>query len=206
MIRICRAREVVDLIAEHPVTAVLSIEHPGALDGKGAAPRLMDMSQKILSFWDIEEQGAVDGPDAGHVREALDFLDAHRGQEVIVHCHAGKSRSVALVLAWLAKENGIEAAIDQIKHIRPQAAPNIALIEIADDMLGFRGALAAAVRSDPVFTENRARTAQRRRELAESDPDLFRRLFPEKEGSQQAQGMHGGGKAGWRDGPNISPS
>ncbi len=182
MITICRANEVEDLVAENDIDAVLSIEHPGAVEGKGLAPRLDGTPQKILSFWDVEDEDAADGPSEKIVRDALDFLGEHEGENVIVHCHAGKSRSVAVVLAWLAFNDGIDSAIEEIKNMRPAAAPNIAIIRIADEILGFDGALTGAVEADETLTANRERTNARRRELAEKDPELLGKLYPEKDG------------------------
>jgi len=45
---------------------------------------------------------------------------------VLVHCFAGQSRSVALVLAYLVMERGLrqEEALALVRKARPGAAPN----------------------------------------------------------------------------------
>uniref|UniRef100_A0A7S2WMZ6 Protein-serine/threonine phosphatase n=1 Tax=Rhizochromulina marina TaxID=1034831 RepID=A0A7S2WMZ6_9STRA len=63
--------------------------------------------------------------------EALDFV--LRGQAVggvLVHCFQGKSRSVAVVMAYLMITEGIDhlEALEQIRLVRPVAAPNLGFI------------------------------------------------------------------------------
>lgn len=55
-------------------------------------------------------QGAIDG-----------------GGRVLVHCNAGRSRSVSLVIAWLLRHQryaDVDAALAMIRSNRPQANPN----------------------------------------------------------------------------------
>ena len=179
---ICRAREVIDQIAEHNVSAVLSIEHPGAQDGKGRAPRLHNIAQSILCFWDIEKEDIPDGPHLSHIKDAFAFLDQHSDENVIIHCNAGKARSVGIALAYLVSDLGdINAAIERIKAIRPIAAPNLALIKIADRFLELDGALTKAVLADPLFTQNRERAEKaRQRQIDNQEFDNA----PEKKGPE----------------------
>ena len=54
---ITKASEVIETVEKESIIAVLSIEHPGATDtGQGAAPRLDKTTQKILTFWDAEQE------------------------------------------------------------------------------------------------------------------------------------------------------
>ncbi|OQR96994.1 hypothetical protein ACHHYP_12867 [Achlya hypogyna] len=50
----------------------------------------------------------------------------HTGGKVLVHCFAGKSRSVTLVLAYLMTYQGLslDAALALVHSVRPQAQPN----------------------------------------------------------------------------------
>lgn len=188
MITICRADELLEILQTDNYEAVLSIEHPGSTLGRGAAPRLQDTEQQIISFWDVEDESAHQGPSEDVVKTAMNFLDNHRGENMIIHCHAGKSRSVAIALGWIAKEmtndlaqdEAIDHAIDYIKSIRPIAAPNMAVIDIIDRLYEFDGQLSGAVAQDPVFSENIRIANERRAEIAASRPDLLEQMYPEK--------------------------
>lgn len=178
-IYVCRADEVEQLVQERDIKNVLSIEHPGAQDGKGRAPRLDGVNQKILCFWDVEEsENPQILPSQKDVAEGLEFLDQYGAEDIIVHCKAGKSRSVAFALSWLAQQEGIESAIQTMKNMRPEAAPNIKVIEHADKYYGMGGALLAAVSGDATFTQNRETANGRRAQQQEE----FYRLNPEKRG------------------------
>ena len=181
---ICRANEVLDIIAERGnVDAVLSIEHPGATDGKGRAPRLEDVDQQILCFWDIEEENIQDGPAERHIEAAFNFLKEHVGDNVIIHCNAGKARSAGIALAWKMSEyQDIQKAVEEIKDVRPIAAPNLAVVKIADRFLNLEGELTDAVLKDPLFTENRIKAEERRQEQMRGGQ--FSDLSPEKHGPE----------------------
>jgi predicted protein tyrosine phosphatase len=66
---------------------------------------------------------------------------------VLVHCHAGISRSTAAAAILMAQFNpGREAeVVDRLTAIRPQAWPNSRMIRFADELLGRDGALLAAI-------------------------------------------------------------
>ena len=75
--------------------------------------------------------GLVDKPEENllqHFDECFDFVDAAvtRGEGVLVHCYAGRSRSAAIVIAWLMRRGGIslQAAWAQVSAVRPWIAPN----------------------------------------------------------------------------------
>ena len=70
--------------------------------------------------------------------------DAH----LLVHCHAGVSRStasMALVLAQGLPDIAAERIFAEVMRIRDKAWPNLRLIEMGDALLGRGGALIAAV-------------------------------------------------------------
>jgi predicted protein tyrosine phosphatase len=70
--------------------------------------------------------------------------DAH----LLVHCHAGVSRStasMALLLAQAMPEVSGARIFDEILQIRPPAWPNLRILELGDPMLGRNGELVAAV-------------------------------------------------------------
>ena len=63
-----------------------------------------------------------------HLSPAFDFIDEarSRGAAVLVHCLAGKSRSVSIVLAYLMrqKEWSLKQAYEFVKDKRPGVSPN----------------------------------------------------------------------------------
>ena len=146
------AREVAD---KHKVEAVLSIEHPDAPEGGGKAPKFDGIMQHIACFWDTENPEYEDGPNEDNIGRALDFLELNRNKNILIHCKAGKSRSVALALAHMTKTRPPEEAIKIIKKMRPNAAPNLLVVDIADRLLGFDGKLTRAVEADEEFTRRR---------------------------------------------------
>ncbi|XP_042381231.1 dual specificity protein phosphatase 1-like [Zingiber officinale] len=63
-----------------------------------------------------------------HFDECFNFIDEARssGGSVLVHCFAGMSRSVTIVLAYLMKKNHItlREALSLVRGKRPRVAPN----------------------------------------------------------------------------------
>jgi len=174
------------------VVAVLSIEHPGVQPGtKGSAPRLGEtphahVPQMILSFWD-SEQVVHQGPDLAQVEAGLVFVMEHLAKNedgaVLIHCHAGKSRSVALALGALSlmhpEKNEMEI-LDLLLDIRPIAAPNIIMVEMLDTLTGRDGKLLQAVLDHPVIDAQRKKTEQNRQDLLRERPEILQKMHPEK--------------------------
>ena len=91
-------------------------------------------------------------PTEADVRKLLAFgrdLDAAMptGARLLVHCHAGVSRSsasMALLLAQATRERSGEEIFAEILQIRPQIWPNLRIIELGDALLGRDGELVRA--------------------------------------------------------------
>jgi len=68
-------------------------------------------------------------------------------RHLLIHCHAGISRStaaMAMILAQAFPHESEDAIVDRLVGIRPQAWPNSLMIGFADDLLGREGRLKAA--------------------------------------------------------------
>lgn len=151
------------------VSHVLSILDPGwpeptAFGTYGEHERLE------LRFNDIiDERAGMILPQRADVERVLAFgrdLMAEPSAHLLVHCHAGISRSTAsmtLILAQARPDRPAVEALAEVVRIRPQAWPNLRMIEIGDAMLGLGGALVAAAHD-------------RYRAVTMRDPDWGRRM------------------------------
>lgn len=110
-----------------------------------------------LRFHDVIDPGpGLTLPTSDHVGEILNFgneLAAEAGgavaRHLLVHCHAGISRSTAAMVSLLAQINPREPEdrlFERVRQIRPQAWPNSLMIGYADEILGREGRLTAALR------------------------------------------------------------
>ena len=69
-------------------------------------------------------------------------------RHLLIHCHAGISRStaaMAMILAQAFPHEAEDAIVDRLLRIRPQAWPNSRMIGFADEVLDRGGRLSAAV-------------------------------------------------------------
>jgi predicted protein tyrosine phosphatase len=110
---------------------------------------LLDNHLKV-SMDDITE--ATDGftaPCADHVGRVLDFVRRWpRDAPMVIHCYAGISRSTASAFAaacLLAPHRDEMSIARQIRAASPSAAPNRLIVRLADEALGRRGRMVAAV-------------------------------------------------------------
>lgn len=145
----------IDELAGHHearVTHVLSI-----LDPQWPVPEAFgtfgEHEKLELRFNDvIEEQPGAVAPGPEHIEQLLAFgvsLDQEPRTEahLLVHCHAGVSRSsasMALLIAQAMPDRSGEAIFADILQIRPQIWPNLRIVEIGDRALGRNGDLIAA--------------------------------------------------------------
>lgn len=147
---VCGIEELIDH-AELGVSHVLSIldpDHPvpEAFGSFGEHARLE------LRFHDVIEEGGTQlAPRAEDVAAILRFgrdLEAEATPpRLLVHCHAGISRStaaLALVMAQAQPAMPAEAILQGILARREKAWPNLRMLEFGDAMLGRGGSLPAA--------------------------------------------------------------
>ena len=150
---ICGLDEI-EALRDRSVTHVLSILDPAWPDPTAFAEWGAHV-RHTLRFHDIiADYPGFDAPARGHVEQVIAFGDAIEaaGEPVghlLIHCHAGISRSTAAMATLLARHTpiGEEAGIfARIREIRPIAWPNSRMIGFADDILGRGGRLNAALR------------------------------------------------------------
>ena len=104
-----------------------------------------DCPQLVLCFDDIaspKDDWVL--PSKKHVQSALNFADELRGGSLLIHCHAGISRSSAVALAIIAKGLGAgkeKQAFKELERINPNCAPNALIVRFADEILERGGAL-----------------------------------------------------------------
>lgn len=147
----------IDELPDHSaagVTHVLSILDPDraipdALGTFGEHERLE------LRFLDeIEEGPGMDPPMLTHVEQVLAFgrtlIDEPQpGAHLLVHCHAGVSRSTAsmiLIIAQARPDLPAAVIVQEVFRVRAKAWPNLRMIEMGDALLGRNGDLVEAVK------------------------------------------------------------
>lgn len=135
------------------VSHILSI-----LDPDTPMPRVLSRFEALRAHWvqhfhDVSRPvGDARMPERADVEELLSFGAELRGMEgaahLLVHCHAGVSRSTAAAAILLAQHApGREReAVAEVARIRPVANPNVRMIELADTLLQREGRLLAALR------------------------------------------------------------
>jgi predicted protein tyrosine phosphatase len=85
-------------------------------------------------------------PEADDVAQIIDFARGVEEGHLLTHCVAGISRSTAAALIVMAVHRRPEDAFQmgtEIQTSRPQARPNTRMLALADEQLGWEGALAA---------------------------------------------------------------
>ncbi len=107
-----------------------------------------------LRFHDVIDEHNTDviAPQRVHVAELLAFgrglsAEPHADPHLLVHCHAGVSRStasMALILAQALPDTSADRIFEEVLRIRPQAWPNLRILELGDAELNRRGELVAA--------------------------------------------------------------
>ncbi len=132
------------------VTHVLSVLDPGWPEPaafRAFGPHL----RTTLHFHDaIERAPQIVLPQRRHIKAILNFGRDLGGDfsHLLIHCHAGVSRSTAamtMILAQALAHESAEAIVDRLLLIRPQAWPNSLMVKIADELLGREGRLSAAL-------------------------------------------------------------
>lgn len=151
---ICGLHEL-DLHCARGVTHVLSIMDPDSPE-PGVFRTFQPHCRTTLHFHDDIDPGPnLVLPQIEHMRTILAFgrslaVDAGEGAErhVLIHCHMGISRSTAAMATLLAvfhPDEDEDRIFAHLLQIRSEAWPNCLMVELADDLLGRRGRLTAAL-------------------------------------------------------------
>jgi predicted protein tyrosine phosphatase len=138
---------------EAGVTHVLSILDPGWPEPEALGA--FDAHRRLeLRFHDVIEAGpGWIAPERLDVEQLLSFgrdLTEARGTHLLVHCHAGVSRSTAaatLILAQARPDRPAEELLQAVVRQRSHAWPNLRILELGDALLDRRGEIVDAARA-----------------------------------------------------------
>ena len=138
---------------EAGVTHVLSILDPGWPEPEALGA--FDAHRRLeLRFHDVIEAGpGWIAPERLDVEQLLSFgrdLTESRGTHLLVHCHAGVSRSTAaatLILAQARPDRPAEELLQAVVRQRSHAWPNLRILELGDALLDRRGEIVDAARA-----------------------------------------------------------
>lgn len=132
--------------AAYDCTHVLSLVDPDA-----EPPDIDELSADghlVLACEDTDDPALPNCPTEAQVAHFLRWA-ARLGPDdrLLVHCHAGISRSTAAALAILVQRDGLsglEKAVRTLQLVRHQAIPNLLIAYHADRLLGAHGAVLKA--------------------------------------------------------------
>jgi predicted protein tyrosine phosphatase len=107
--------------------------------------------------------------------------DLTAGSHLLIHCHAGVSRSTAaaaLILAQARPDRAAGEVLEAVAQLRPRAWPNLRILELGDALLGRNGELVAAVAAiyrrflerEPTFEEAMIDAGRSREVIAALSP------------------------------------
>lgn len=135
MLVICNLHDVHRAIIQYRPTAILSMLDPGHCVRWIYIPTLEHL---ILRFHDVsDERQGYTTPKLYHIELINAFIT--RPGKILVHCHAGCSRTGAAVYMYLCLKHTVKPAVELLpKHLRP----NRLMVELADKHLNLAGFMA----------------------------------------------------------------
>jgi predicted protein tyrosine phosphatase len=168
--------------------AVITIEDPGQRN-----PLRFHVNPHpehlVMKFEDVDfHDPAVALPQREHVQAAIEFGRRHVTDRILVHCKAGIARSTALALAIIADRLGPGnegMAVERLLSVRPEAVPNLLILDMADTLLESGGALVEAWMSIENSSRSYAEHRQQKVEIFRKRPELFARANPNVAGTIQ---------------------
>lgn len=140
-------------VTQGGVTHVLSILDPGWPEPDSLSR--FDINRRLrLRFHDvIESRPGWIAPERWDVELLLAFsrdLTVAKKAHLLVHCHAGVSRSTAaatLVMAQTCPDRAADEVLQEVARLRPRAWPNLRVLELGDEILGRGGEIVEAARA-----------------------------------------------------------
>ena len=135
------------------ITHVLSILDPGWPEPEPLTR--FDINRRLrLRFHDvIESRPGWIAPERWDVELLLAFsrdLTVAKQAHLLIHCHAGVSRSTAaatLVMAQTCPDRPAAEVLEEVVRLRPRAWPNLRLLELSDEILSRQGEIVEAARA-----------------------------------------------------------
>jgi predicted protein tyrosine phosphatase len=133
------------------VTHVLSILDPPTPEPVNLTSFEPSRRALVRMHDEIEAALGIELPEPRHIRSILQFGETLAGNgswRLLVHCHMGVSRSTAAMAILFAQLNpgcDEDAIFANVRSLRPQAWPNLLMIEIADGLISRGGRLVAAL-------------------------------------------------------------
>ncbi|KAI5415965.1 dual specificity protein phosphatase 1 [Lathyrus oleraceus] len=110
----------------------VNVTHILTVAGKIAPAHPGDFVYKVIDVADKEDTNLTQ-----YFNDCFEFIDEAKknGGYVLVHCYAGRSRSVTIIVAYLMKYRGmsLSEALQHVKNKRPKAAPNRGFIRQLED-------------------------------------------------------------------------
>ncbi|MBS0518097.1 MAG: dual specificity protein phosphatase family protein [Proteobacteria bacterium] len=139
-------------IPELPRHAAIGVSHVlSIIDTHEPRPEALDeyfdIDHLLLRFDDVvAEYPGFEACVPQHIERVLAFgerIHAAPDSHVLVHCHAGVSRSTAAAAILMAQHapGQEEEAFLRILELRPHGWPNTRMVEFADKLLGRDGAM-----------------------------------------------------------------
>jgi predicted protein tyrosine phosphatase len=148
MITVSPFHAVPGLVDRGGISHVVSLLGPGT--PHVTLQRLRHGCHLKLSFDDVcEPHDGCTVPCREHVEEIIGFAGSwDRSGGMLIHCWAGVSRSTAAAYATMCALHPDEDEAElawELRRISPTATPNRLMVAFADDILGRRGRMRAAV-------------------------------------------------------------
>jgi len=97
--------------------------------------------------WKLPDRPAANFLDSSNLIQTLKAMDQRERRPCLVHCAQGKSRSAALVAAWLISRQNMsfEEAIKVIRRVQPEANPNLGFVAALKVLERHKGNVEAAI-------------------------------------------------------------
>ena len=130
---------------EHDITHVISLLRGDEMEEVLLPPRFNRTNWLRLDMDDVIDHNDKHAPKLNQIIYILDWTNKlPKDSNVLVHCHAGISRSTAVALMLKVRELGVDRIPDAVKWLvdhRPIACPNPVITDYADQLLGANGKL-----------------------------------------------------------------